>query len=98
MREPTGLEQAARTYIERTGAADYLFSGLMDNDLRSHLEEIALTFPDTSYGDYANLILGEYLAREDDDRARIYLPAGATRRDFPLAHRAAQALARFQRK
>ena len=64
--EPTGFDQAARTYIEATGAARFL-TGYRPDNLVSAFEAFAAQFADTAYGGYANLILA---GRKQHDKAR----------------------------
>jgi hypothetical protein len=94
LREPTGLEQAAQAYIQSTGAAGHFFYGIADAVQRAQVEEVATTFSGTAFADHANLALGDYSrVREDYDAARLYYSKVANKRDFPLADRAATALA-----
>ena len=92
------FEREAYDYILEagTGFARYIFTARAQADLRPQLEELAERFGQTLYGDYANLLLGEYHgANGDAVSARKYLSRIAGKREFPLAERAATRLSRL---
>ena len=92
------FEREAYDYILEagTGFARYIFTARAQADLRPQLEELAERFGQTLYGDYANLLLGEYHAGIGDaGSARKYLSRIAGEPDFPLAERAATRLSRL---
>ena len=96
---PTGLDLAARTFIESTGAARHFLSGLSDDKLDPDFEQFAAQFADTVYGGYANLILGgRKLARGEYDRARTCLSRAAANANSWVASEATNRLKRLPRQ
>lgn len=99
LREPSGVEQAAHAFIHGSGAASYIFTGVVDDRLQVQLEELVLTFGDTVYADYGNLVLGTWNAGKGDYRtARHYLSRVTKKRDFPLTDCVPKFLSWMQRK
>jgi hypothetical protein len=94
LREPDRFEREAYDFIVATGAARYFFTARVEDLLIAQRDEVAERFGATPYGDYANLLLGEYSAsRRDAVNARKYLSRIAGKPEFPLAERAAKRLA-----
>ena len=94
VREPDRFEREAQDQIQSSGIARDIFTPRGLEERRPYLEEIAERFGDTPYGDYANLLLGEYHAvRRDVVSAQKYLSRIAGKPEFPLAERAAKLLA-----
>ena len=94
---PTGLDDAALTYIEATGAARYFLTGLSDEKV--DLEQFTAQFADTVYGGYANLILAERkIARGEYDEARGRLSHAAANSNSRVAAPAAARLTRLLRQ
>ena len=94
VRQPDRLEREAHDQIQASGVARDIFTPRGQEELRPYLEEVAERFGDTPYGDYANLLLGEYHAvRRDVVTAQKYLSRIASKPEFPLAERAAKLLA-----
>jgi hypothetical protein len=86
VREPSGLDLQAFDYLKHRTNPSYFFSGLEADKTQPQLLEFVSTFRDSSYGDYAALVLGDlYFARKDYQRVIEQL--NVFRSDFIYADR-----------
>ena len=86
VREPIGLDIQAFDYLKHRTNPSYFFSGREAEKTESALLEFVSNFRDSSYGDYAALVLGDlYFARKNHQRLIEQL--NGFRSDFIYADR-----------
>ena len=86
--EPTGVDVQAFDYLKNRTNPSYFFSGLELDQTQAQMVTFVSNFRDSSYGEYAAFILGEfYFVRKDYTRAIEQLDDVTKKRDFVYGDR-----------